>query len=525
MSLQDTEKSLAKFKDELVEKSNSLFVFIRDSELFLAKLKRDKELLQENMEEASANLSKVFGDVDPALLKKFLSRPYKTKQFYNARTKQTYYEVYVPKWVPKFSIGWRKAEADDTETFWTYVVNQYSIWLGEVPEQLAKLLDFGHKNTIAATVKDGIVKFPKEQKAIAEEMFKGHVTKWDLDCATIKQGSEFDIILKIVRSGRIPYAKIPVQESDKRKSSIKFKPYSYQVQPVKRFFETGATGVFHPMGSGKSYVGIYCADQLVGKKIIVTGKSMIKQWEYYFEKECPRLLEETDIVTYELLRARPQYFENEYVLGIFDECHRLPAGTFVKSSTLKVKYRLGLSASPHREDGNEDLIYALTGWPEGINWKEYYEQRGRKQHPIYVHLVRNPSQKMSVVRRLLNLNKKTIIQVQRLEVGHAIAKEFSIPFIHGETKERLEIVKKNRVVVGSSVLDLGVSLPDLQRLIEVDFLFGSRMQELQRTGRLGHSDAAERHDIIMTDQEYEEYGKRIWVLEDYGFHVTIEGQI
>lgn len=58
--------------------------------------------------------------------------------------------------------------------------------------------------------------------------------------------------------------------------------------------------------------------------------------------------------------------------------------------------------------------------------------------------------------------------------------------------------------------------------IEIDFLYGSRQQELQRTGRLMHSEEKDvRHDIIMTSQELESYGKRLWSLQEKGFTIKI----
>ena len=82
-------------------------------------------------------------------------------------------------------------------------------------------------------------------------------------------------------------------------------------------------------------------------------------------------------------------------------------------------------------------------------------------------------------------------------------------------------MRDNQVCVVSRVADEGVSIDNLQRLIEVDFLYGSRAQSTQRTGRLMHSAKAEQHDIIMTHKEFESYGKRIWVLQEKGFHVKV----
>jgi len=94
-----------------------------------------------------------------------------------------------------------------------------------------------------------------------------------------------------------------------------------------------------------------------------------------------------------------------------------------------------------------------------------------------------------------------------------------------QKKEELEQIKldiENKVMVCSRVLDLGVSIKDLQRIIEVDFLFGSRQQELQRTGRLMHSNETDvRHDIIFTEKEIDSYGKRLFALQEKGFAVKI----
>lgn len=137
------------------------------------------------------------------------------------------------------------------------------------------------------------------------------------------------------------------------------------------------------------------------------------------------------------------------------------------------------------------------------------------------HVVRSSAGKIRKLEDLLDMNKKTFIFCDTIELGKAIAKKFGIPYIYGATDNRLVGIEDNKVVCISRVGDLGVSVKDLQRIIEVDFLFGSRQQELQRTGRLMHSEDAERHDIIMTDGEFDKYGKRLWALQEKGFTVKI----
>mgnify|MGYP000662695487 CR=1 FL=1 len=85
-------------------------------------------------------------------------------------------------------------------------------------------------------------------------------------------------------------------------------------------------------------------------------------------------------------------------------------------------------------------------------------------------------------------------------------------------------MQENHSFVASSVFTEGISIKDLDHIIEVDFHYGSRREELQLTGRLMHSlSKNKKHDIIMTQSEFENYKKRILVLEEKGFHVKIIG--
>jgi superfamily II DNA or RNA helicase len=70
--------------------------------------------------------------------------------------------------------------------------------------------------------------------------------------------------------------------------------------------------------------------------------------------------------------------------------------------------------------------------------------------------------------------------------------------------------------------DEGISLPEIQRVIEYDYLFGSRRQEAQRAGRLFHAVEAGEHIILMTLDEYRKYKKRLYSLTEKGIEIKIE---
>lgn len=421
--------------------------------------------------------------------------------------------VAVPKFVKGFQVGWLWKE---TETFYIYQFDQYSAWLGDAPKDLLETINLEKK--LDLTIEGNIISFPKDYRAEIKQKLNWHLGEIGETTARIKKGHIFDVIVEAVENGCLPFKPRPVAREDLRPQKSEIKLRDYQKEAVKKFMETGAIGVFHPTGAGKSFVALHLLDVIKGRKLIVVPTRMlVEQWTYYIETHVPHTKGEAKIVTYQAYRDDG----TPWALAVYDECQRLPANTFSRLAVIPTKYRIGLSASPHREDGRESYIFALTGFPIGLNWQEYMQLVGRYYHPIYVHVVRTSTAKMRKLEELLNENKKTFIFCDTINLGKEISRRFNIPYIYGETANRLTAISEHKVLCVSRVADLGVSVQDLQRIIEIDFLFGSRQQELQRTGRLMHSDKAERHDIIMTEGEMQQYGKRLWALQEKGFSIKV----
>ena len=118
-------------------------------------------------------------------------------------------------------------------------------------------------------------------------------------------------------------------------------------------------------------------------------------------------------------------------------------------------------------------------------------------------------------------DKKTIIFCDGISLGNRLSKELGVPFVHGGTSKRLEIINSAEVSIVSRVGDEGLSIPELQRIIEIDFLFGSRRQEGQRLGRLFHGEGKGEHFILMTEKEFEDYGKRLHSITEKGIKLEI----
>lgn len=463
-----------------------------------------------NIKRVADSLEKGISDlVEKNNFMKFFEKPYAMISLKNSSL------VVVPKFIKGFQVGWLWKE---TDTFFIYQINQYSKWLGDVPKEILDIIET--EEPIQAEIIQDTIYFKPADKDKIKSKFGKHLRDFSENTAKIVKGHEFSIIVDMVESGTLPFKPTKVSESDLREGKSKITLREYQKPAYQKFLEVGAVGLFHPTGAGKSFVSLKAIDTMKGEKLIlVPSLSLVEQWQYYIENYIPHCRNEVTIKTYQGYKSGLQ---QEWALVIFDECHKLPANSFSKLSLLKTKYRIGLSASPHREDGREPYIFALTGFPVGLNWEEYMKTVGRKYHPINVYIVDTFLQKEKKVKELVQMNKKTFIFSDSLDLGARISKQLQVPFVYGETQNRLELINTNKVCVVSRVADLGISIKDLQHIIEVDFLFGSRQQELQRTGRLMHSEAKNtKHDIIMTKQELEQYGKRLWSLQEKGFTIKI----
>lgn len=487
---------------------------VADARNKLEKIERERKVEEKQQRQVVSALDVKIGDkIDSDALLKFFKKPYVIIP--QGRHKIL---VAVPKFIKNFAVGWLWKE---TESYYIYSFDQYSAWLGDAPAELLSEIDFKHG--FNATVEGNVISYERDQRAEVVKALRPYLSEGKIGDtqATIKKGCEFDVIVEMVKSGCLPFKAQPVDKADLREPSGKIVLKPHQLPAKAEFLRTGAIGAFHPTGAGKSFITMHLFDIVKGRKALFVPTITLKeQWHEYISQNIPERRHEIDIFTYS--SNRRLWEDTQYALTAFDECQYLPADTFSRLAFLKTKYRIGLSASPHREDGRESYVIALTGFPIGLNWQEYMKETGRSYHPIHVHVVRSGKEaKLRKLRELLNPKKRTMIFCDSIDLGKEIGRTFDVPYIHGETSDRLTVIKENNVVAMSRVGDVGVSVKDLEQIIEVDFLYGSRQQQLQRTGRLMHSEEAERHDIIMTEQEIRDYGKRIWALQEKGFTIKI----
>lgn len=473
----------------------------------------DMSLSAEPEPEPEPSATAFDGLVNLEEFEKFAEHPY----FMYPGKKGTMY-VMVPKFYPSFQVGWLLDEVDGV---WNrYEVNQYAVLFGSVPGQIRKHLNL--PEPIRATVEGDTVTFAPEDKKAVRRRLPEHMKDWTDGTARITRGNEFKIIDQILQSGHVPFTPRPVKDEHVTDGRDSIRLRDYQRTAWDSFLRYGAVGIFHPTGAGKSYIGMAALSRIRVENrrnlVISPKRTLVDQWREYMAEHVPGALENTLITTYQGFKN----YDEQFGVTIYDECRRLPANTFVRLSTIPTEYRMGCDATPYREDGKNHLIVALTGFPQSLNWQEYMKKYGPGYHAVHVHIVQTRRAKLYKARELYDPRKRTLFYSYHRDIGGNLADMLDIPFITADTDDRLGMMRDNRSFVASSVFVEGVHIEDLDRIIEIDFHYGSRQEELQLSGRLMHSKQRQKmHHIIMTYEEFEKYKKRLLSLEGHGFHVRL----
>ena len=431
--------------------------------------------------------------------------------------------VIVPKWL-KMQVGYLD---HSTRSYNIFIVNKYVQWLSEIPQSLQDRLKF--PRPLPFKVYDGMLFSGVEHQDQAWQKYHHFLTRREgKDRLRIKKGYEFKLIAQLIEDGTLPFTPKPVADGDlhewkgsgyekylricKNKNIVELQDKAW-----KEFAERGALGIYWAFGTGKSLFGHRILGSIKGSKLVIIPSLTLKeQWLERIRLFNPKSVNEVQVETY---HSYNKVKNKQWKVTIFDEDQHIPAPTFIRLSTIQTKYRIGFSGSPFREDGKENYIFALTGYPIGMAWEDLLRLRIVQAPQFRVYIVNDRRAKDAKLEELLRIPIKTIVFSDSLDYGEAISKKFEIPFVYGATKERLQIVREAQTCVVSRVGDEGLSIPDLERVIEVAFLFGSRMQESQRFGRLMHSAKKAQHIIIMTRKEYEKYNKRLRAIVERGFKI------
>lgn len=465
------------------------------------------------------------GKLDKDALNGFLDYPYHIYQEKNDKANE--WHIAIPKMFSQVNLGWLDKV---TPGFNVFLVNRFSDWFGFIPQAIKNELKMKDPLDLKLTVDKKYLAGKDIEKA--KERYAKFIKRQVGDQLEIDPTKYFQFLARLIDDGIMPFTPAPIPKTDIFEvENPKFDLRPYQKDAWDALLQYGNIGVYYPPSTGKTFIGMYAVERIrSGRKrwlIVVPRTTLIEQWRENFQDFTQVPDSDYVVVTYQT--AIKKHLDEEFTGMIIDESHHMPSDYFAHLSQVKRNYTIGLTATPQREDGREDYIVALTGKPIGLSW-DYFRQYGIIQSPeSHIWIVRNEEERLEKLETIIKSDYKiTLIFSDSLKLGERIKKEMGIEFVYGETKDKLAKVReeldKNGIVAGSRILDEGVSLKKIQRVIEVSWLFGSRHQELQRMTRLLH--AADKknpgiHHVIMLAEEWNRDHKRFWSTMDKGFKIVV----
>ncbi|ERH07831.1 MAG: DNA or RNA helicase of superfamily II [Halonotius sp. J07HN4] len=306
----------------------------------------------------------------------------------------------------------------------------------------------------------------------------------------------------------------------------------YQQAWVDTFLDQQAGVFVGPPGSGKTIAAIAALVAVGGETLIlVPSRELAAQWRAALTAESTltdadvgeyhggeKNIQPVTIATYQTAgmdRHRQLFDSRGWGSIIYDEVQHIPSPIFRRSTDLQAAHRLGLSATPVREDDKEQEIFTLIGPPIGTDWAALFEAGFVAEPEVQIRYVpwrdddaqnvyssadtnnrhriaaQNPA-KIDEIRTLRGQHPdaKTLIFVDYLDQGEAIADALEVPFISGETahherQRQLAAFREGsqQTLVVSRIADEGIDLPNAELAVVASGLGGSRRQGTQRAGR------------------------------------------
>ncbi|NPA04489.1 MAG: DEAD/DEAH box helicase [Crenarchaeota archaeon] len=156
-----------------------------------------------------------------------------------------------------------------------------------------------------------------------------------------------------------------------------FRLRDYQEEALRKWLEADGRGVVAlPTGSGKTFIGLAAIARLRAPTLVVVyTREQLNQWRekiikylgvpayrvgvYYSEE---KRISDITITTYQTAYRYVDKLGGRFSLLVVDEVHHLPADKFKLIAVgVLAPYRLGLSATPYREDGRHEELFKLMG--------------------------------------------------------------------------------------------------------------------------------------------------------------------
>ncbi len=151
-------------------------------------------------------------------------------------------------------------------------------------------------------------------------------------------------------------------------------PFPHQSEAVQAWWRAGGRGVVVlPTGTGKTYMAILAIHRAQRPTLVVTPTiDLLHQWygelRVAFDAPVGAMgggeydVQPLTVTTYDSAHIHLERWAHKFGLVVFDECHHLPGPAYMEAARgALAPFRLGLTATPERADGQEALLDELIG--------------------------------------------------------------------------------------------------------------------------------------------------------------------
>jgi superfamily II DNA or RNA helicase len=157
------------------------------------------------------------------------------------------------------------------------------------------------------------------------------------------------------------------------KLSEERKARAYQSAAVAAWAKTRRGVVVMPTGTGKTFTAFLCIEKVGRPTLVVTPKiDLMVQWAAELHRAFGVEIgmvgassfdyKPLTVTTYDSAYIHLEKWANRYGFVIFDECHHLPGMSYMEAANAGLApFRLGLTATPERADGGDQLFPQLIG--------------------------------------------------------------------------------------------------------------------------------------------------------------------
>ena len=189
------------------------------------------------------------------------------------------------------------------------------------------------------------------------------------------EARHYRAIVEHLRAQKIPYEDAArAYQPTPWKARSERTPFPHQTEAVETWWrEKGHGLVVLPTGTGKTFVAILAIERAGRPAMVVTPTiDLLNQWYDElvgaFGEPIGLIggghydIQPITVTTYDSAYLYVERWGNLFGVLVFDECHHLPGPTYALAALGSIApYRLGLTATPERADGQEAVYPELIG--------------------------------------------------------------------------------------------------------------------------------------------------------------------